>query len=371
MTSPAALLLAALASVLPPGGAPAPVDPYEAALSAARVEADAGRPGAAAGVLEDAVATWPQDFQLQLARAYYLLRAGRYGEAAAGYRAALALSPGSAEAHRGLDDARAGRGAPSQAWLGLYGGGTTWTGNPDRTSLAAGTLALDAQLADRWTIGVLYRGLLAPAAATGGRGRQASLGAVSHEGQLALGHAAPGWSLTLHGAAVSRSTVVSGGAERVLGYQGAGAGLAGTLQLGLDWRLAAAVVAWEDQAVTQVEAGASLRLGRHFSLQAGWRAQRLAGETTGAALAGVAWRGAWSLSLRGEHGVQRRPWDLDGRALYGVPEALRSALRLQASLPLAPRVHAWLGADLERWRPATAAADATATRLAAGLILTL
>ncbi len=368
----AALLAAALA--LLPGLAPgaAPADPYQAALDRAGAEGEAGRYEEAAGVLSAAAAEWPQDFQLRLAQAYYLLRAGRYEDAADRYRAALELSPDSAEAHRGLEDARARRGAPTQWWLGLHGAGTGWSGHPARTSLGAGVASLDGVAWDRWSLGATYRALAAPAQATAaGRGRGGgSVGEVSHEGQAVVGFAGDGWGLSLHGAAVSRSAVPSAGQELVFGYGGAGAALAASLELGLAWRGAAAWIGWEDRPAVQLEATAALPLGHHLELQAGWRGQRLDGALSGAALAGVAWRGPWSVALRAEHGWQRRPWDLAGRALYGLPEPLLGALRLEAGLPVAGPVRAWLGADLERWR-VDGAGDATAARLGAGLLLSL
>lgn len=369
-TLPAAARAGAGAAAGPDRGAP--LDPYDAALAEARQAAEAGRYLEASALLGAPAAAWPQDFPLQLARAYYLLRAGRYPEAAAGYRAALALAPDSAAAARGLDDALAGRGASSQAWLGIYAGGTGWSGHPSRGWLASGALALDAVVEDRWTLGLLYRGLVAPGASGAGRGRSSGTLDLSHEGQLWLGHAAPGWSLTLHGAAASSAAATSGALPQVYAYRGLGGAVSGALQLGLDWRASAALIAWEDQTSAQLEATAALPIGRHLSVLGGWRGQRLDGTVTGAALLGLAWSGPFTLSLRGEYGAQRRPWDLEGRALYGLPEELRAALRLQASAPLGGPVRGWLGADLERWRtPLTGGGtvDASAARLAAGLVL--
>jgi hypothetical protein len=362
---PAAGLAAQIEPALPEAS---PADPYDAALASARKLASAGRYAEAARLLETPAATWPQDFPLQLDRAFFLLRAGNYAEAARAYRRALALSPDSAEAQRGLEDALNRRGTPDQLWLGLSAGGTSWRGNPSRGSLGSGALSLDAVLRDHWTIGATYRGFAAPVATPGG-GR-AGVSDLAHEGQLSLGYAASDWSLALQGVATSSSTSATGGLKKTYAYGGAGAGLAATLQLGLEWRASAAVISWEDQSSAQFEVGAALPIGRHLSLEAGWRGQRLDGTVSGAALAGVAWKGPWTLSLRGEYGSQRRPWDLGERTLYGLPEELRGALRLQAGVPLTSSVRGWLGADLERWRTQVAGAtpiDSTATRLTAGL----
>jgi hypothetical protein len=368
-----AVLLPA-AAVAGQAGPPA-ADTYDSTLAEARELAAAGRYAAAAYALQSAAETWPQDFPLQLARAYYLLRAGRYQAAADGYRTALALEPESKDARLGLDDALAERGAPSRGWLGFYGGGTGWSGHPSRTSLASGALTLDAVLDDRWSLGLLYRGLLTPAAGSSGPGRaSASAPELSHEGQLALGLAASRWSLTLHGAAVSGSTLTAGRVTETSGYGGAAVGLAGSLHLGLDWRASAAFISWEDQSSAQVEASATLPIGRRLSIQAGWRGQRLDGSVSGAALLGVAWAGPWTLSLRGEYGHQRRPWDLEARTLYGLPEELRAAVRFQTSVPLGGTVRGWLGADWEAWRTPAAGAtptDSSSTRLSAGLIFSL
>jgi hypothetical protein len=351
----------------------AAADPYNAALAEARVEADAGHFAAAARRLESPAATWPQDFTLQLQRAFYLLRAGRFEEAARAYRRALALSPDSAEARGGLEDALAGRGTPNRLWLGLAAGWTSWSGNPNRSSLGAGALSLDAQLHDHWTVGGLYRGFAAPVTSPGGGA--GGISDLSHEGQLSFGYAASDWSVALQGVAASSARATTGGVTRTYAYGGLGAGLAATLRLGLEWRASAALIDWDDQASAQLEVGAALPLGRHLRLEAGWRGQRLDGTVSGAALAGVAWRSSWELSLRGEYGRQRRPWDLGERTLYGLPEELRGALRLQGSVPFTPSVRGWLSADLERWQAATATAtagatptDSTATRLTAGLL---
>ncbi len=360
-------ILAAGLALLPAAGRAAPADPYQAALATAGREAAAGRPGEAAEALAGAVAEWPQDYPLRVARAWYLLRAGRYPEAAEGYQEALALSPGSEEAHLGLDAARAGRGAPTQWWAGLHGAGTGWSGHPSRRSLGAAALTLDAVLQDRWTLGLTWRGMAAPAGSSGrGAGSGAGRSPIAQEWQAVLGLSAPRWSLSVHGAAAARSAVTAAGAETIYGLGGAGGALAGTLRLGLTWRASAAWIAWEDRASTQVEATAALPLGHHLSLQAGWRGQRLDGAISGAALAGLAWSGGpWSASLRAEAGHQHRPWDLQGRALYNLPEPLLAALRLEGTFPLGGPVRGWLGGDLERWRPE--GADATATRLGGGL----
>jgi hypothetical protein len=330
------------------------------------VEAEGGRYAAAARRLEPTVSTWPQDFPLQLQRAWYLLRAGRFDDAAAAYRAALALSPGSDEALRGLDDALAGRGKPDQLWLGLYAGGTGWSGDPDRSTVGSGALSLDAVLQDRWTIGALYRGYASPVTTPGA---PPGISDLAHEGQLSLGYASSDWSLTLHGAGTSGAASTTRGVTKTYAYQGLGAALAATWRLGLEWRASAALVEWEDRSSAQFEAGAALPLGRHLSLEAGWRGQRLDGTVSGAVRAGIAWKGPWTLSLRGEFGRQRRPWDLGERTLYGLPEELRGALRLQASVPFTTSVRGWLGADLERWQaPGAVATDSTAARLTAGLI---
>jgi tetratricopeptide (TPR) repeat protein len=363
------LLLAALPALAPAQAEPPLADPYGAALAAARGEAEAGRWAAAARRLESPAATWPQDFPLQLQRAFYLLRAGHFDEAAGAYRRALALSPDSAEAQRGLDDARSGRGTPDRLWLGLAAGWTSWSGSPGRSSVGSGALSLDAQLRDHWTLGGLYRGFAAPVTTPGGG--PGGISDLAHEGQLSLGYAASDWSLTLQGVASSSASSTSVGVTKTYAYQGLGAGLAASYRLGLEWHASAALIGWEDQSSAQLEVGAALPLGQHLRLEAGWRGQRLDGTVSGAALAGIAWTGPWTLSLRGEYGWQRRPWDLGERTLYGLPETLRGALRLQGSVPFTPTVRGWLSADLERWQATTtgaATADSTATRLTGGLL---
>jgi len=365
--------LALLLLLLAPAAARA--DDYDEALARSRQQAAAGRFTEAAQGLEGPAATWPQDVPMQLARAFYLLRAGDYGAAEAQYRVVLALEPGSEEARRGLADAQLERGAPSQAWVGLFGTGTTYAGQTSASSYFTGVLSVDAQLADRWVLGALYRALgSASGLSGGGRGRTqggSSDVSLQHEGHLSFGLAAPDWQLVLHGAAISRSAATVAGVEQVYGYGGVAAGLSAMARYGLEWR-ASVVVSWyEDLTVSQLEGTATVALGEHLALRAGGRSQLAEGSTTVAALAGVEWRGPWSLSLSGEYGAQLRPADLAARVLYDVPGELQWAARLQASLPLGKGTRAWLGAELEGWRTQPASgppADSTATRLSAGLI---
>jgi hypothetical protein len=326
-------------------------------------------------VLAGPAAEWPQDFPLQLARAYYLLRAGAYAEAEAQYRVALALEPGSPEARQGLADARLGLGAPDQLWLTLSGSGTAYGGPTTRSSLYTGALRLDAQLEDRWVLGALYRGLGTAASFTGGGGKGSGASAsIQSEGHLWFGHVAPNWQLVVSGAGITRSVATRAGVEQVYAYGGLAAGLSAMARYGLDWRAAAITTWYEDLATSQLEGSGTLLLhGGLLALRAGARAQLAEGGSSGAALAAVEWRGPWSLTLSGEYGPQRRPVDLEARVLYGLPDQLRWAARIQTSVMLGHRARAWLAADLEGWRPppsATPLADYTATRLSAGLTFT-
>ena len=84
---------------------PSDLDDYERALAKARLAAAQGRYDDAAVVLESAATTWPQDFVLRLELAWARLRAHRFVEAEAAYRAALELNAESYEARWGLADA--------------------------------------------------------------------------------------------------------------------------------------------------------------------------------------------------------------------------------------------------------------------------
>lgn len=356
-------------------------DPYEDALAGARLAAETGRFSAAAQALAEPAATWPQDFPLQLTRAYYLLRAGAYQDAEAQYRVSLALEPGSPEARRGLADARLGRGAPDRLWVGLAGSGTTFSGQASRSSFFTGALTVDALVADRWLAGGLYRALGSTSSLTGGGpGRSGSTGGTSsiqHEGHLWLGLAEASWQLRLHAAAIGGSAVTRAGVEQVYGYRGVAAGVSALLLAGLEWR-ASAVTSWyEDLTVSQLEGTATLPVGDQLALRVGGRTQLGGGEPTAAALAAVEWRGPLDLALRGEYGLQRRPADLEAHVLYDLPEELRWAARLQVGYLLGHRTRAWLGADLEGWRGTTAPGapagqpqpELTATRFSGGLTI--
>ena len=89
----------------------------------------------------------------------------------------LALEPASEEARRWLADARLDRGAPDQAWVGLYGAATTYSGQTSASPLFTGVLTLDAQLADRWVVGALYRVLGSTSGDRGGRAGRRRRGA--------------------------------------------------------------------------------------------------------------------------------------------------------------------------------------------------
>jgi len=363
--------VALLLLLLAPAAARA--DAYDEALSTARQHAAAGHFKEAARSLEGPAATWPQDVPLQLARAFYLLRDGAYGAAEEQYRVVLALEPGSDDARRGLLDAQLGRGAPSQAWVGLYGTGTTYAGQTSASPYFTGVLTVDAQLADRWILGALYRALGSASGLTGGgHGRMQGSGtevSIQHEGHLSFGLAAPDWRLVLHGAAISRSAVTTAGVEQVYGYGGVAAGLSAMARYGLEWRASAVTTWYEDLTVYQLGGTASLPIGEHLALRAGARTQLAEGSTTTAALGGIEWRGPWSLSLTGEYGPQLRPADLEARVLYDVPGELQWAARFHTSFPLGHSLRAWLGAELEGWRAWTTPdlpADSTATRFSAG-----
>ena len=347
-------------------------DAYGEALMTARQQAASGRFKEAAQSLEGPAASWPQDVPLQLALAFYLLRAGDYGAAEDQYGVVLALEPASEEARQGLAAAQLDRGAPSQAWVGLYGTATTYTGQTSASPLLTAVLTLDAQLADRWVVGALYRVLGSTSGITGGGGGQGGGDTVpiQQEGHLSFGLASPDWQLVLHGAAISRVAVTKAGVEQVYGYGGVAAGLSAMARYGLEWRGSAVASWYEDLTVYQVEGTAALPLGDHLALRAGARTQLSAGAAHVAALAGVEWRGPFNLSLSGEFGPQLRPADLVVRVLYDVSAELLWAARLQAGFPLGHHVRGWLGADLEGWRTQATSglpADSTGARLSAGL----
>ena len=352
---------------------PVAAETYDEALAGASLLADGGYFAEAARALEGPAKEWSQDYLLQLARAFYLLRAGQYSAAEAQYRVAVELQPGAPEARRGLLDASLGRGAPSQVWLTLGGGGASYGGQTTRSTLLTGALRLDVQLHDRWAFGALYRGLGTTASFTGGgRGKRAgSSGSVQSEGHLWLGVAAPEWQLTLHGAGITRSAMTRAGVEQVYGYGGAAAGLSAMLRTGLEWRASAVTTWYEDLTTTQLEGtGTALLLRDRLALRAGVRTQLTGGAAVGSALAAVEWRGPWSLILSGEYGPQRRPIDLEAHVLYDLGDELEWAARLQAGVLLGHRTRAWIGADLEAWRTSpslTPQADYTATRISAGL----
>jgi hypothetical protein len=364
---------ALLALLLLAAPAAARADAYEEALAGARHQAEGGHFAEAARALAEPAAAWPQDFPLQLARAYYLLRAGAYPEAEAQYRLALGLEPDSSVARQGLAEARLGRGAPDQWWATLSGSGTAYGGQSKRANMYALALRLEGLVADRWSLGALYRGLGTTASVTGG-GRGKGSGAapsIQSEAHAWAGYGAPTWQLTLHGAGITRAAATKAGVEQVYGYGGAAAGLSAMARWGLEWRGSAVTTWYEDLTTTQLEGTGTLALlDERLALRAGGRTQLAEGGYTSSALAALEWRGPWSLALAGELGPQRRPVDLEARVLYDLPDELEWAVRLQTGLMLGHHVRAWLAADVEGWRTPPAAAapsDYTATRLTAGL----
>ncbi len=350
-------------------------DDYTDALAAARRAAQEGHPAEAARLLDEPARRWPQDLPLQLERAYDLLRAGEYERAAEGYRAALALEPGSGEARRGLDDARLRRGARDQVWLGVFGGATLTSGLAGRPAVGLGVVSLDAVVDDRWALSGLYRafawsaGGAAGMPARGGRGASLSLG-TQHEAHLGVGWSTPRWGVGAQLAAIGEATGTGG---VVLGHQGAGGALSAFLVAGLEWRAAAAAVRYDDVDALQLEAGATLPIGSRLALGLGGRAQRVGGRSLSAGLASVELRGPWHLRLSGEAGTQYRLTDVAGQSLYDGDDDLRLAVRARADVPLHGPVRAWAAWDLEGWRtPASPgpAVDYVVQRFTAGLVFT-
>ncbi len=368
-------LLVALLAAAP---ALAAADDYQAALDGAAGEAAAGRYREAARRLEGPAGRWPQDLPLQLALAYDLLRAGEYDRAEEAYRRALELEPDSADARRGLDDARLRRGEPTRFWAGLFAGGASAAALPGLGGLGVGAATLDGTVDDHLTLGLLYRALVwsDPAAAGGmGRGRGAAGGGASldgqQEGHLSVGWAEPGWSVSLQGAAISRATAAGPTGAVEVGHPGVAGGLSGLLVAGLEWRAAIAGASYDDHGVGQLEASAALPIGDRFAVRLGGRGQLAPGSEGGAGMVAVELRGPWAASLSGEVGRELRPIDLEERILYDSDQALAWAARARLGFPISGALRGWAGADLEAWRGGPVGlppASGIVERLAAGLV---
>jgi hypothetical protein len=382
-------------------------DEYDEALAAARAAADRGRPERAARLLEGPARTWPQDYPLRLARGGYLLSAGDAAVAEDEYRAALALAPEAVEPRLGLAWAARGRGDVAESrsrfeetltlfpgngearaglaalgpehrgWVGLVGSGTSWSGRPGRTWVAGAGLDAGAVLADRWTLGLTYRALIPPSAVTGsgsgGRGRGARASStedaeVQHEVHGAVGWDRGAYALGL----VAGGLTDPGAAPGVLA--GAAGALTGTWRGPVELSASVAGSTWDDGVeVLQGEARGALRIAGPLWISAGGRGQLSGGAGSGAGLLRLELRGRWSVAAAGELGLQRRAYDLEARALYGVTDDLRWAVRLRAEVPVGNRVRLVAGADREAYRtPAVGtAAESSATRGWAGVILSL
>jgi hypothetical protein len=380
---------------------------YDDALAAARAAAAQGRPGRAARLLEEPARRWPQDYPLRLARGGYLLSAGDASVAEDEYRAALDLAPEAVEPRLGLAWAARGRGdvaasrsrfeevltrSPAstaardglaalgpehRGWVGLVGSGTAWSGRPGRTWVAGAGLDAGAVLADRWTLGLTYRALIPPTAVTGsgggGRGRGARASPTEDaEVQHEL-HGAAGWDRGDSAVGlVAGGLTDPGAASGVLA--GAAGALTGTWRGPVELSASAAGSTWDDGAtVLQGEARAALHVAGPLWASAGGRGQLSGGAGFGAGLLRLELRGRWSLAAAGELGLQRRPYDLDARALYGLTDDLRWAVRVRTELPVGARFRIVAGADREAYRTLSVGKtlESTATRGWAGVVLSL
>lgn len=395
----------AVALALVAAASAARADGYDEALAAARREASAGRWESAARLLEGPARSWPQDYPMQLERAWCLFQAGDHGRAAAAYEQARALAPDAVEpvlglawtAHRQADAARARRlfgevlrrdpaNASAREGLALLGdasrgslslsGAYTGHGQSSKPWLASAGVALDGLLADRLTLGGLYRvvGTQSTFSGSASRGRGASSSAApQHELHGALGWAGAGWNASIHGGWISESATQSGAVRTIWAEQGTLAGASAGLRPGTWLELDASGLRtfYPSGDVTQLQATAGVVLGRGLVLRGGARGQRSAAGNGLAGLLGLEWRGSWSAWLAAEVGAQRRPVDLLARAIYAVPEELLWAGRSGVTFPLGGAWSGHAALDLESWRGAasTGSTDSLAWRGSAGLRL--
>jgi len=399
------ILSLALAPLLALAG-PARGDAYGDAMAAARREASTGRWSEAARLLEEPARTWPQDYPVQLERAWCLFQAGAWVDAAAAYRRAQALEPEAVDPVLGLAwtaqrldqpaEARqlfaevlrrepgsaSGRegaalvGRAHRAWLSLGGAYTGYQGETSKSWLAGGAVAADARLADRLTLGALYR-FVGSQAAFGGGGSRGRGGGTSADPQQEV-HGSLGWSqssfdLALHGGWVGESSTTTAARTTTWVERGLLAGASAGLRpgAGLELETSALRTFYASGDVTQLQATAGLGLGRGLMIRGGARAQLAAPGNRLAGLASLELRGPWSAWLAAELGNQRRPVDLLARAIYAVPEELRWAARAGLGFPVAGPLSGRAALDLESWRASTAtgSADSTAWRGSAGLLL--
>ncbi|MBI5068245.1 MAG: hypothetical protein HZB56_08385 [Deltaproteobacteria bacterium] len=383
--------------------APAGADGYDEALAEARREAAAGRFASAARLLEAPARRWPQDYPVQLERAWFLFQAGAYGEAAAGYRQARALAPEAVEPVLGLgwtalreEDAASARGlleealrrspesGPAREGLALLGpenrltlalgGGYTGYEAASRPWLATGTVSLDGLLLDRLAVGALYRLLGTQSSLVGGRGRSAASAPLQHELHGSLGWSSARWSAMLHGGWIGGAAAGTGATGATLAGAGTLAGASGWGRplpwLELDGALLRTFRGGGE--VTQWQAAAGVRLSTRLLLRAGARGQDA---PEGAGLAGLVsleLRGRTWGWLAGEMGTQRQPVDLAARVIHATPAPLRWAARTGVGFPLGGSLSGVAALDLEAWGASAAGAtDAgLAWRGSAGLRLT-
>lgn len=347
-------------------------DGHDEALAAARREGAAGRWQSAARLLEAPATIWPQDYPVQLERAWCLFQAGDLDGAAEAYERARSLAPEAVEPELGLgwtalraeDAARARRhlsevlrrspgSASAEEGLALLGpenrlalalvGAYASSRAEARPALGSGALALDGLLLDRLALGGLYRLLGAQSASAGSRGRGAGV-SLQHELHGSVGWSSGRWGVAAHGGWIGASALADAGA-----LAGGSAWLRATSWLELDGALLRTFSSGGD--ATQWQAGAGLRLSPRLVLRAGARGQATAGGDGLAALASLELRGRLGGWLAAELGTQRRPVDLAARAIYATPAPLRWATRAGLTFPLGGSLAGLAAVDLESWGP--------------------
>ena len=317
----------------------------------------------AAAVLAEALPQFAEDYPIHLEYAYDLLRARSYEAAADAYRAALAITPDSRDAIRGLADAREGLSLDARNTVvpHVFGQAQLVRNNSARPSLWSLTAGLDARLADHFTVGADYRHLANLDAPTGA---SSTWSFAQDEAHLRLGYVTRRFGLSAYGAyARFPATTLNAGASAT---ESDAMILAGVAAHGTAWATfsgALTVSHYSDADIAQIDLGAALPISRHLDLFVGGRAQA-GSDLHGAARAELRLHlNGWVAAVGGEWGSERRQYDLDTHAIYDTNDLLLHGAHAYVFFPLGAHLDGFVGwaweHDLQRASSSTSSTNSS------------
>lgn len=377
-------------------------DGYADSMLRAAGEAAQDRWIRAADILDAMAGRFPEDYQLQLNRAWYHFQGGDYQSARDAYDLALDISQGSLDARLGLgwcaqrlgdlpeartqfeavltsdpDNLKAAEG------LSRVGSGYTvqpgaflffekYHGHPWRDFQVGTTASLDLIIRDHLLLSAGYRYLFLHGMEDTTNGID-EFDVHQHEAFASLGWTSSSWGLAGHGAFAHYDD--SGNLAEGIGSDSGMVGLSARYTWWADFLLSATYSFYDDIDVVQGKVGTALpvvdwlTLSGYFEFQYGddqfWPS---------GAIEVLFHAGFGFLGLGGTVGTRLRPVDLADRTMYNTTDRPSGTARVRAGFGLGKGVTLHVSYEFERLLAASKTGDVETGyghRVAAGLSLTL